>query len=477
MATNNNSSPQQSQQYPRAFALLTSLFFMWGFITVTNDVLINTFEKIFDLSSFQSGLVQFAFFSAYFVVSLIYFIISSNKGNDPINKIGYKNGMVFSLIVCGLGCLLFYPAAAAKSYLLFLTALFVLASGVTLLQICANPYAAIMGSKESASSRLNFAQGFNSLGTTIGPLIGVVLIFQIFSNGEANVDAVGKTYLIYGIIFLLAAALVKVSKMPTFSNTEQIPKGLEVLKYSHLKWGIVAIFFYVGGEVAIGSYLVKFFQHPDVMGLSQEAANYFLAYYWGGAMIGRLLGAVSLNGNISNNKKYSLMGLISIGIFGFIYLVTSIKNTNGEFYFQFLDFAKVSLFIAFLVLNYLAFLLGRSQPARTLSIFAGIVIILLIMSILGQGQFAFWSIISIGLFNSIMWSNIFTLAIKDLGKYTSQGSSLLVMAVVGGAFIPPLQGLLVDSIGIRLSYLVPIICYAYLVFYGLIGYKQDTTQS
>jgi FHS family L-fucose permease-like MFS transporter len=461
--------------YKGSFSLLTSLFFMWGFITVMNDVLINTFKALFNLSAFQAGLVQFAFFGAYFVISIIYFLVGRIQGIDPINRIGYKNGMVYSLLICGIGCMLFYPAAIQVSYGLFLTALFVLASGVTLLQICANPYAAIMGSKETSSSRLNLAQGFNSLGTTVGPLLGAILIYRVFASGEATVGALGSTYLLYGFMFWAAALLVFVSKMPAFNNEEKIEDGGNILAYRHLIYGILAIFFYVGGEVAIGSYLIPLAKDPSIMGLSDETASYYLSYYWGGAMIGRLMGAVSMNEELSAAKKYSYMALIALSIFAFIYVVTGIKpDESGNFGWTAHPFADVSLYLLYIVLNFVAFYFGKGRPALTLAIFSGAVMLLLLITAFGSGAFAFWAVLSIGLFNSIMWSNIFTLAIKDLGRYTGQGSSLLIMAVVGGAIIPPLQGVLVDNIGIQYSYLLPIICYLYLLFYGLKGYKVYT---
>ena len=464
--------------FRKSFALLTSLFFMWGFITVMNDLLINTFKQIFELSTFQAGLVQFAFFGAYFVISLLYFLLTNIFSEDPINKIGYKIGMVWSLVICGIGCILFYPAALMSSYILFLSALFVLASGVTLLQICANPYAAIMGTKESASSRLNLAQGFNSLGTTIGPLLGAILIYRIFSNGEATVASVGKVYLIYGIIFILAAILMFFSKMPSFSNNEKIEKGLGILNHKPLLFGILAIFFYVGGEVAIGSFIIPFAKDVNIMNMSDETASFYLSYYWGGAMIGRLMGAVSLNNEMNNSKKFALMAVISIAIFIFIYTVTGIKpSDDGGFSWSVIGIDQVFYYLIYLLLNFIAFYFGKGKPALTLAIFSAFVLLLLGISTFGSGEIAFWSLLGIGLFNSIMWSNIFTLAIKDLGKYTGQGSSLLIMAVVGGAIVPPLQGLLVDKIGIQLSFLLPAICYLYLLYYGLAGHNVKSEKS
>ncbi len=461
-----------SKNYKSAFALLTSLFFMWGFITVVNDPLISAFKKIFDLQAFHAGLVQSAFFIAFFVISLIYFLISTSRGEDPINRLGYKKGMSFSLGVCSLGCFSFYPSALAESYPMFLASLFILASGITLLQICANPYAAIMGSKETASSRLNLAQGFNSLGTTIAPLAASLLIFKVFTNGtEPTLDAISFTYLITGSLFLVLALVVWVADMPAYTNAEKVKGGLAVLQFPQLKWGIGAIFFYVGGEVAIGSWLMPFME--NVFGFEPTKAGAYLAFYWGGAMIGRLLGAVSLNTDIEDNKKYPMMAAISVVVFGVIYLITGLDlDANGAIAFVGLEFSEVVFYLLFLVLNYIAFILGKSNAARSLSIFCVVVIALLLIGVFsGESRLALWALLSIGLFNSIMWSNIFTLAIKDLGIYTSQGSSLLVMAIVGGAFIPPLQGLVSDVWGPQLSFLTPIICYAYILFYGLVGHR------
>lgn len=459
-----------SKDYRRPFMVITFLFFMWGFITVMNDVLINSFENIFKLTALQQSLIQFCFFGAFFIISLLYFLVSTRSGKDPVNQIGYKNGMAISLAICGLGCISFYPAAQTNSYWVFLLALFVLAAGVTLLQICANPYAALLGAPDTAPSRLNLAQGFNSLGTTVGPLVGVLLIFRVFSGGAATSHSVGKTYLLYGAIFFLLAVIIRFTSLPLFQNNEKIERGWGVLKFRHLRLGALAIFFYVGAEVSVGSWLVKFLMLDHISGLSRESANYFLAYYWGGLMIGRLMATVSL-GKAKASIKYLTMVLISLGVFAFIYFITGIKKDGGNIVLQLLAFNNVGVFLIFLVLNYFAFILGKSSASRLLSIFSAVIIGLLFIVIVGSGKLAFWAVISIGLFNSIMWSNIFTLAIKDLGKYTSQGSALLVMAVVGGAILPPLQSIIIDKDFIQLSFLVPLVSYFYIFYYGIAGHK------
>lgn len=457
-----------------SFYFLSSLFFMWGFITVTNDILINTFKGIFDLTAPQRSLVQSAFFGAFFIVSLVYFLISSSSGRDPINRLGYKNGMAISLAVCGLGCLMFYPAAQFNSYGFFLAALFILASGVTLLQICANPYATILGPADSASSRLNQAQGLNSLGTTLGPLVGTILIYQVFSqNGEVSVYSVSNTYVIYGFVFIVMAIITSMRKMPAFKNTEVIEKGLSVLKNRNLALGVLAIFFYVGSEVAVGSWVVEFIKSDKIMGLAEEEASYFLSYFWGGLMIGRLMAAVSLNTEYSTQQKAIRMAIYAIGTFLLIYVVTAIKYEDGQFVAEFLPFQNIALYLLLILINYIAFFFTFDKPAKALVIFSTINAVLISVAILGQGELAFWALIGSGLFFSVGWSNIFSLAIKGLGKLTSQGSSLLVMAIVGGAVLPNIQSFIIESRGVQLSFIIPLLGMAYLIFYGLNGYKTN----
>ncbi len=454
-----------------ALVSLISLFFIWGFITVMNDILVNTFQSIFSLTATQRSLVQMSFFGAFFIISLIYFLISSISGKDPINRIGYNNGMIISLIITGIGCLSFYPAAMLNSYWAFLMALFVLATGVTLLQICSNPYAAIIGKPETASSRLNLAQGFNSLGTTIGPIIGTILIYQVFSNGEQTIESVTETYMIYGVVFLAMALMVKLVKMPAFTNDEKIESGFSIFKNRHLVLGILAIFFYVGSEVSVGTWIVEFLKDSNIQGLSESDASYFLSYFWGGLMIGRLMASQSLNEDLSKTTKLIRMVLIAVSVFTFIYLATSIKIKDGVFSFEMLDFSKIYIYLIYIVLSMLAFALGQGKPARSLAVFSLINAGLITVAMTQSGSLAMWSILGAGLFFSIGWSNIFTLAIKDLGKYTSQGSSLLVMAIVGGAALPWIQSHIIEAKGIQFSFIVPLIGLLYIVFYGLNGYK------
>ncbi len=449
---------QKTTSYTVAFVVVTGLFFMWGFMTVLNDILIPYLKGIFDLNHTQAMFVQFSFFMAYFVGSVIYFFISIT-GGDPISRIGYKNGILAGLLISATGSALFYPAAEFKMYGFFLAALFVMGLGFTLLQIAANPYVAILGSEKSASSRLNLSQGFNSLGTTIGPLIGGFLIFKYFAGPNIDgADAVKIPYMIFTGMFLLLAVLIKVSHLPRVTAGDVIERTAGALRHPNLVFGALAIFFYVGGEVSIGSILISYLGLESIAGLGEVDASKYVAFYWGGLMIGRFLGAISLSGMKDKGLKYLLMLAVPAAAFLVIW------------YFNGIDHALI--YGIFLVANLIAFVAGRSLPHRTLLIFALIAIALLIVALLNNGQVAMWAVIGIGLFNSIMWSNIFTLSIEGLGKFKSQGSSLLVMMILGGAIVPVFQGMAADAYGVHASFFVPVICYVYLAFYGWKGYKR-----
>lgn len=443
--------------------LLTSLFFMWGFITVLNDILIPHLKAVFELSYLEAMLVQFAFFGAYFIGGLLYFLISMVHG-DPIGKIGYKNGIIIGLLMSALGTILFYPAAHFQIYGFFLGALFILGLGFAMLQIAANPYVAIIGSEASASSRLNLSQGFNSFGTTIGPILGGYFIFEYFRNTENGADSVVVPYLFLTLLLLLLAIAIKRAHLPRFVNAAQLIKGAGALKFPQLRLGAIAIFLYVGAEVAIGSFLISFLGLEKIAGLSEADASPFVAFYWGGAMIGRFLGAISLS-SIDKRKKYSSMLVVSLlafgVVFGAVYLKTSIA------------FNQIIPYFLFLIANYFAFIFGRSLPGRTLTVFALVPIALLLIGIFGSHMWAMWAILGIGIFNSIMWSNIFTMAIKGLGEFTSQGSSILVMFIVGGAILPPIQGAVADLVGVQLSFFVPMLSYVYLAYYGWRGHLAN----
>lgn len=390
------------------FALfsLTSLFFMWGFITCLNDILIPHLKAIFDLSYTQSMLVQFCFFGAYFLVSL--------PAGNLVKKVGYQKGIVAGLVVAALGCLMFYPAASMHSYAMFLSALFVLASGITILQVSANPYVTLLGPTESASSRLTMTQAFNSLGTTVAPYLGGLFILNEAANSMAtapSADSVKVPYLILTAALLLLAAIFAWLKLPHIASAEttsdEVVSG-SAWQYRHLVLGAIGIFVYVGAEVSIGSFLISFFGEANIGGLEESQAAKYLTYYWGGAMVGRFIGAVVMQ---------------------------------------------------------------KVDAGKTLAFNAFFAVILLIITMLTSGSLAMWAILLVGLCNSIMFPTIFSLALNSLGKHTSQGAGILCLAIVGGAIVPLLQGILADLVGVQLSFILPVLCYIYIVSYGLIGAK------
>jgi MFS transporter, FHS family, L-fucose permease len=440
-----------------SFTVLVGLFFIWGFIISMNDILIPYLKAVFKLSYFQAMLIQFSFFGSFFIGSLLYFIFSVKIG-DPIAKIGYRNGMSIGLFIAGLGCSLFYPATVFNSYGFFLGALFCLGLGITLLQIAANPYAALLGKEDTASSRLNLAQGVNSLGTVIGPLLGGYLIFEYFFKAEHTIaSSVQIPYLIFAGIFILLSIIVKVTPFPEFHKKDPPEKGFGVFKYPQLIMGVLAIFMAVGAEVATGSLLINFFGLEDIAKLNPSQASKFVAFYWGGLMVGRFLGATSFSG-IKGVKKYLLMAFVVIVALGVIASAYGLRITT---------IAAVLMF-----LNLIAFRIGGSLPGRTTGVFSLSIIMLLLIALFTRGQVAMWSVIGIGLFASIMWSNIFSLAIRGLGNYTSQGSSLLIMAILGAALVPPIQGMIADTFGVQNSFIVIIGCHLFVSWYGFKGHRR-----
>ena len=454
--SNNNISSQaiknKKVNYKPALALLTSLFFMWGFITCLNDILIPHLKALFNMNYTMTMLIQFTFFGAYFIMSL--------PAGWLVGKIGYKKGIILGLSITGIGALLFFPASTFISYGMFLGGFFVLASGITVLQVAANPYVAILGSPETASSRLNLTQAFNSLGTTIAPIFGSMLIL---ANNIENVTEKAATvqmpyFAIAATLFVLAAIFV-FAKLPIIK--EQKRKGSisgSAWQYRHLVLGAIAIFVYVGAEVSIGSFMINFFSMDYIAGLSEPDAAKYVALYWGGAMLGRFFGAVSMS-DINSGKKNIYTILIAIFSFLLAWYITAQINL-------------AAIFFIFVMLNIVAVKIGKNKANKTLAVFAVAALGLVILTVLLKGEFAMWTLVAVGLFNSIMFPTIFTLSINGLGKHTSQGSGILVMAIVGGALIPLIMGGLADTIGLHLSFLITIICYAYIVYFGLKGYKN-----
>lgn len=446
--------PGAGPSYRGPFAIMTILFFMWGFMTVFNDILIPRFKSAFELNYFRAMLVQLAFFGAYFIGSLLYFVISATTG-DPIARLGYKNGVVIGLLLSAAGSALFWPAATLTSYPLFLVALFIVGLGFAMLQIAANPYVTVLGPERTASSRLNLAQAFNSVGTTIGPLIGGYLIFQYFAKtGAHGAESVKAPYLAFCILFLIVALIFLFIRLPHVGEG-RIEPGAGALRYPHVVLGVIAIFMYVGAEVSIGSSLISFLGQKSVAGLPEMEASRYVALYWGGMLIGRFMGAVELSEMKARTKQLLLAG---IPIAAFVIL----GLWRG--------WDVVRNYLPLLGLCWLLFQFGKANAGRTLAIFCAAIVALLVAAILSGGKFAMWCVVGVGLFTSIGWSNTFSLALEGTGIYKSQASSLLVMAILGGAILPPLQGYIADLRGLQISHIVPLIGYAYVGFYGWKGH-------
>src|SRR3984885_3734429 len=415
-------APGTGQSYGAALATVTTLFFMWGFLTCLNDILVPHLKSIFDLNYKQSQFIQLAFFGAYFVFSF--------PASKIVDWIGYQRSMVVGLLTAGLGAFLFVPAASVPSYPLFLGALIGLAAGITCLQVAANPYVTVLGKSETASSRLNLTQAFNSLGTFLAPSFGGLFILSMAPMAIEKIRALApdalqayrlheaatvKTpYVGLGIALVLLAIAIGSFKLPKIPHAQhQIGEKVNdsIWRHPNLIFGAIAIFVYVGAEVSIGSFLVNYFSQPDIGGLTEKVAASYVAFYWGGAMVGRFIGS----GLLQKMKTGHLLGICAVCAAA---LVT--------------------------------------------------------ISMISSGHFAMWSIILVGFFNSIMFPSIFTLGVAELGPLTGDGSGIMIMAIVGGAIIPLAQGAVADSVGIHHAFFLPVICYLYILFFALSGSKPNS---
>lgn len=401
-----------------ALAVATTIFFMWGFLTCLNDILIPHLKAVFELNYARAMLVQFTFFGTYFLMSL--------PAGRLVAHLGYKKGIVAGLLIAGIGALGFWPAAELRQYGAFLGALFVLATGITVLQVAANPYVALLGPVQTSSSRLTLAQALNSLGTAIAPIFGGLLILantvktaeeirampvaEQLAYRAAEAQSVQGPYLGLAVALVLLALFVYLFRLPTLGESAgQVDDGrshgyVDALRQRHLLFAVLGIFFYVGAEVSIGSFLVNYLSMPSIGGFSEKQATHYVSAYWTMAMIGRFAGSA---------------------------------------------------------------LLARFSPRHLLALFAAINVLLLVTTMASSGQLALYSVVAIGLFNSIMFPTIFALGIEGLGPLTNKGSSLLIMAIVGGALVPYLQGVLADHIGVQPSFILPLLCYGYIIFFGL----------
>ena len=450
------------------FGTLITVFFFWGFVAASNDILIPVFKKAFDLTQGQSQLVSVAFYVAYTVGSIIYFVISKLIGSDLLNKIGYKNGIAIGLIISAIGTLLFYPAANNASFVLMLTGLFIVGLGFSLQQIAANPLAIIMGDPKTGSQRLIMAGGVNNFGTTIGPLLVSFAIFGSVASGStvASIESVKIPYLIVGLAFLLVAVFIKLSSVPNKIDLDHVAEeeavaGNKILhktsafQYPQLVLGMIGIFVYVGVEVSTASNLPAYMESH--LGVSTEKIAPYISLYWASLMIGRWTGAVGAF-DVSKGMKKVLNFLMPYLAFAVFLIVNTIAQHDVT---QFFVYAFV---IAVMIIGDI---MSKGNPARMLLIFSAMGITALCIGILTTGMVSAYAFISVGLFCSTLWPCIFTLAVAGLGKNTGQGSSLLIMMIMGGGIVSYLQGILADKIGIQYSYIVGIACFAYLAFYAI----------
>jgi FHS family L-fucose permease-like MFS transporter len=392
-----SSSDSSSNSHRGPLAVVTLLFFMWGLLTSLNDVLIPHLKALYTLSYLQAMLVQFCFFGAYFLISL--------PAGRLIQRLGYQRGVVTGLVIAAIGCLLFLPAVSA-GYAVFLSAFFVLAAGITVLQVAANPYVAALGDPRTASSRLTLTQAFNSLGTAVAPTLGVLILPAAAAGAAAATDgsSVRGPYLALAATLLVLAGLFALARLPKIDEEsgESDASAWSLMRtHPHLLWGVVAIFLYVGAEVAIGSLMINFISDATSMTAGQAAP--YLSFYWGGAMLGRFIG---------------------VGLMRFI------------------------------------------APGRLLAIQAALAVALIAVGVLGHGAVAMWALLAVGLCNSIMFPTIFSMGVHRLGADTARGSGLLCMAIVGGALVPLLQGHLADLMGLQASFIVPALCYVGIAAYG-----------
>ena len=382
--------------------MMTSLFFIWGAIVSLNDILIPHFKGLFDMNYTETMLIQFCFFGAYFLMAI--------PASKLIERIGYKKGISAGLITIGIGALIFLPASWAISYPLFLFGLFTMATGSVVLQVVANPYMLILGPAETASSRLNLAQGINSLATTLAPLAGGLIILGHYNSPQEAAAAVEMPYVGLAIFAFLVAAIFSQLKLPQIIDPTKEKVTGNVLKFRQLRLGVIALTLYVGAEVAIGSFIVNFLGETHIAGMEEKTASSYIPIYWAGLMVGRFAGSAIL-------QKISAQKVLLISAFASVALLT--------------------------------------------------------ITLLTSGFISMWSMLAVGLFNSIMWSNIFDLSTRGLGKYTNKAAGILVMAPVGGAIFPLLQGMLADSpaIGLHMSYILPLACYIFIIYYAVNGYK------
>ena len=444
-----------------AFGTLITIFFFWGFVAASNDILIPVFKKALNLSQLESQLISFAFYVAYTVGSILYFVISAILKKDVLNKIGYRNGLALGLIISAIGTLLFIPASNNSSFIMLISGLFIVGLGFALQQIAANPLAIQMGDPSKGNIRLSMAGGINNVGTTIGPVIVSFAIFGGLSNSETTLDlkAVQTPYLFLGLAFVVAAIFFKFSSVPDRiegSSSEGAGKIMETIKHPQVLLGMLAIFLYVGVEVATASNLPEFMKQK--LNTPENAVAPFVSLYWASLMIGRWTSAAGVF-NLSKLMKTILGIVLPFVAFG---IFAGANILGGH------DINELYPYLGIVVLLIVADYISSGNPVKQIIIYSLLGAIALLVGIFSSGMVSVFAFISVGLFCSTLWPCIFTLSIAGMGENTNTASSLLIMMIMGGGFISVLQGALADEhiLGIQLSYLLGVVCFLYLALFA-----------
>ncbi|MDB5134634.1 MAG: sugar transporter [Mucilaginibacter sp.] len=506
-----------SKNYGSALYTLITAFFFWGFVASSNGIFIPFCKAHFHLTQFESQLIDYTFYGGYFIGSLILYFASQITKVDIMNKIGYKNGIIIGLFISAIGALLMIPAVNADSFVFILMAYFIIPLGFSLQQTAANPFVVALGTPQTGANRLNLAGGVNNFGTLLGPVIISVVLFgsvsKAVSGADVKITSVDNLYYILAGLFVALAIFFWVSKLPKITNDEKIEsskktylpfvimfiafclviptlsiythiqqsyfvyasvgiilitlitslktaakkkEGWGAMQYPQLIYGMIAIFTYVGVEATIQSNLGALLKTPEFGGFNVSELAPYISLYWGSLMIGRWTGAIGVF-NLTKTTKNILTIVVPFVAFGVVLLVNSLRGQ---------DVSNLYIYALCVAVLIIGFFTGQQKPVRTLTIFGILGVITIVIGLLTTGRVGLFALISGGLCCSIMWPSIFALAIAGLGKYTGQGSSFLIMMILGGSIIPPLQGVLADTSGIHLSYIIPVIGFAYLAFFA-----------
>lgn len=518
----------EQKNYSSALYTLITVFFFWGFVAASNGIFIPFCKAHFHLTQFESQLIDFTFYGGYFIGSLALYYASQIFKIDILNKIGFKNGIIYGLIISAIGALSMIPSVNSGSFILILTSFFIIAIGFSLQQTAANPFAVALGTPETGANRLNLAGGVNNFGSILGPIIVSVILFGTAAGAAAktvDIASINNLYFILAGLFIAVAIFFAISKLPKVTSDEQIeashktnvplfvmfiaflmilasdllakttglsksifvylalaiivftllfasnsakksPNGWGAMKYPQLVLGMLAIFTYVGVEVSIQSNMGALLHLPNFGGYTESQIAPFISLYWGSLMIGRWTGAVSAF-KLTKNVKRVLTVVVPFIAFGVILFFNHLTGT---------DISQMYIYVICIAVLIVGFFYSQEKPAKTLAVFASLGVFAMIIGLLNDGKVATFAFISGGLCCSIMWPSIFSLAITGLGKYTSQGSSFLIMMILGGAIIPPVQGILADGNGIHISYIIPVICFVYLLFFAWKVSKELKTQ-